>query len=336
MAKKVTIMDIAKETGYSIATVSRVLNKKGKYSKEAEEAITAAAQKRRYLPDYAAQELRSRSSRMIAVIIPDMEIRYYGLLAQRIQHNLLLKDYYPIYLSLGTEDLTNDRIFSLLRSMNICGLVCISCVLDAELLKELSVPTVYVNRIFSGEEMVHSLRYSSIRPDYRQAGYLAAEELSKKGCKKVGILRGIKKNNFSVRYQGFIEFVHYFGMEYVETEDVESVDLMQTGYREAELNYRRHPDLDGLFCDTDLVAMGAMAYYREKGIPIPEKLQLIAYGGLNRDLQFYYRMTSIIIPVDSIAQETAVMILELINGREGDPREITLQMRLLQGDTTKK
>ena len=81
---RATMMDIAKESGYSIATVSRVLNRTGKYSKEAEEKILKVAGLKNYVPDLSAQGLRRQHTKSIGVIIPSMEITYYGMLGQMI------------------------------------------------------------------------------------------------------------------------------------------------------------------------------------------------------------------------------------------------------------
>ena len=332
---KATMMDIAKESGYSIATVSRVLNRTGKYSPKAEKKILELAEAMHYLPDLSAQELRRQHSKNIGVIIPSMEITFYGLLGQLIQHELILQEYYPVFLSLGSREMTNERVFSILRSLHISGLVCISCVFDFPHLQELNIPVVYVNRTFTGIEMKSSLHYSCVKPDYRQAGYLAAEELSRKGCKKVGFLTGIQEENLQEKRQGFMEFSRFFGMEYIELQPVEAEDLMQAGYRKAEAGYAAHPDIDGYYCDTDITAAGALTYFREIGVPVPEQIQLVGYGSINPDLRYYYDITYIRIPSDAIAHETADMIIEMAEGRNEHPREIVLQMDLVQGKTTK-
>ena len=333
---KATMMDIARESGYSIATVSRVLNRTGKYSAEAERKILEIAEAKQYLPDQAAQGLRRQRGKSIGVIIPSMEIAYYGFLGQLIQHELLLKEYYPVFISLGSREMTTERIFSILQSLNISGLVCISCLFDIPHLQALNVPVVYVNRIITGAEMMNSLRYSSIQPDYRQAGYLAAEELSRKGCRKVGFITGIQQENLKIKRQSFIEFSEFFGMEYVELQHVDAEDLMQAGYRKAAASYAEHPDIDGYYCDTDVTAAGALTYFREQGISVPEQIQLVGYGSVNRDLRYYYDITHIQIPSEAIAHEAADMIIEIAEGKNEHPREIVLQMSLIQGKTTKQ
>lgn len=332
---RTTMMDIARESGYSIATVSRVLNRSGKYSQKAEKRILEIAESKQYIPDLAAQGLRRQRGKSIGVIIPSMEIAFYGFLGQLIQHELLLQEYYPVFISLGSREMTAERIFSILQPLNTAGLVCISCVLDIPHLQALDVPVVYVNRVFTGIEMMNPLRYSSVQPDYRQAGYLAAEELSGKGCRKVGFITGIQQENIKVKRQSFMEFSAFFGMEYIEIPHVESEDLMQAGYRKAEASYTLHPDIDGYYCDTDVTAAGAMTYFREIGVSVPDQIQLVGYGSVNPDLRYFYDITHIRIPSDAIAHEAADMIIEMAEGRNERPREIVLQMELVQGKTTK-
>ena len=118
-----TIYDLAKAAGVSIATVSRVLNRTGRYSAEAEKKIRAIADAHGFRPDALAQGMKRVKSRIIGVLVPDMEIRYYMMLAQKMQEELVERDYFPVYLRLGTEEGTAERAFSILSTLHAAGLI---------------------------------------------------------------------------------------------------------------------------------------------------------------------------------------------------------------------
>ncbi len=335
--KRFNMNDIAKLSGYSIATVSRVLNRSGRYSAEAEKKIRAIAEEHDFRPDALAQGMKRVKSRTFGILVPDMEIRYYMMLAQRIQEELVKQDYFPVHLRLGSDGFSAERAFSILRTLNVAGLIFISCTLDRSYLEELNVPAVFVNRFFTDIELSESQRYSSIQPDYRQAGILAAQELARKGCHTVSYMRGLRKTDLILRLreQSFISFAEQLGLTYIPAEETEGTDLMSAGYSRARETFRLHPELDGIFCENDTLGAGALAYFRDAGIPVPDRMQIVGLGREPDEVGFFYQLTSIRLPADSVAVEAASMIIGMTESSAVRPREVSLHMSLHQGKTTR-
>ena len=84
--KKLSIKDIAAISGVSIATVSRVLNNKGGYSKETEEKINALAKSYGYVSNMNAKSLRESKSQTIGLIVPDISNDFFATLALHIEN----------------------------------------------------------------------------------------------------------------------------------------------------------------------------------------------------------------------------------------------------------
>ncbi|QXN86508.1 LacI family transcriptional regulator [Tetragenococcus halophilus] len=84
--KRISIKDLAKITGYSVATVSRVLNnKEGKFSEKTKEKVLAAIEETNYATNSIAKSLRVRKTNTIAVVIPDLSNSFFARLVQEIE-----------------------------------------------------------------------------------------------------------------------------------------------------------------------------------------------------------------------------------------------------------
>lgn len=341
MKKRFGIRDIAELTGYSVATVSRVLNRKGKYSAAAEAAILKAAEKNHYLPDVQAKGLKSKRSRYIGILIPDFSIHFYFSLARLIQIELIGKDYYPIYLNVGPNALTLDKGMEILMSLNAAGIVCISSQIDNSFLDQLDIPVVYVNRMFSELDKLqtHANR-SSVSMDYRQGSALAAKELYDKGCRKVTFIttefQGMSMQSNQQKKQSFQDVAAHLGMEYVDFTDKNPVDnVYEASYRSAKALFGAHPDVNGIFCGSNYCAIGIASYLSEQGIDVPGQVQIISFGqtyGLEMAVKAF---SAIEIPEKLLAREASRLIIDLAEQEDMPLKEVIVPVSFVKGVTTK-
>ena len=90
---KLSIKDIAKRAGVSIATVSRVLNKNGRYSRETEEKILKIIEESGYRRNVNAKSLRTKKTQTIGVIVPDITNEFFAKIIQSVERNAMKYDY---------------------------------------------------------------------------------------------------------------------------------------------------------------------------------------------------------------------------------------------------
>jgi len=337
MAKRFGIREISEMTGYSIATVSRVLNKTGKYSPAAEEKILAVAKENNYEPDIQAKGLRGMKSKNIGVIIPDLKSDFIMVIALKVQNALVLKGYFPIFLNIGNEGISPEEGYAILRSVNVAGLISVSNVLDTGFLERLGAPIVYINRDFTGIQFSCPIRYASIQPIFSQAGLLAAELLYWKGCRSVSFLPANRRNALSTlkKQRAFSENAIRLGMEVVEADPFFDVSESEAGYLSVKRLFEKRK-VDGLFCATDWINLGALTYFREAGIRVPEEVQTIGFGKISELPNLYWKMTSIRFPVQEMAAEAADMIIALAENENTKPKDIGLPVSLFEGETTRQ
>jgi len=341
MAKRFGIRNIAEITGYSIATVSRVLNKKGKYSEDAEAAILEVAEKYHYQPDSAAKGFKNSETRYIGILIPDINIHFYFSLAQMIQIELIRKNYYPFYLNVGPKGLTLDKGMEMLLSLKVSGIICISSQIDSSYLDQLDIPVVYVNRFFTEmDKLQTNVKRSSVSMDYRQGSALAAKELFDNGCKKVAFIttehHGMSAQANQLKKKSFQEVAELLGMEYVHCADEDPIEgISAASYHIAKTLFGTHPDVDGIYCGSDYCAIGVATYLLEQGIEIPGSVQVISFGqasGLDIAVKAF---SAIVLPEKLLAKEASALIIDLMEKEDMPVKEVLIPVSFSKGATTK-
>lgn len=342
MAKHFGIKDIAEITGYSVATVSRVLNKKGKYSMDAEATILEAAAKYKYRPDVQAKGLKNLKTHYIGILIPDINIHFYFSVAQKIQVELIDKNYYPIYLNVGPNGLTLDQGMDILLSLNVAGIICISSQIDNRYLDQLDIPVVYVNRIFTEmDKLQANVKRSSVSMDYQQGSALAAKELCEKGCKKVTFIatepQGMSGQSNQIKKKTFQDVVEHLGMEYVDCADNEDIKegIYAASYRIIKTLRETHPDVDGIYCGSDYCAVGAVAYLMEQGIDVPGSVQVISFGQTHELEIAVKAFSAIVLPEKRLAKEASDLIIHLVEQEDMPLKEVIIPVSFSKGATTK-
>lgn len=115
MAREVTIKDIAKAAGVSVATVSRVINDNYPVSKEARERVQQVMQELHYRPNAIAQSLRSNRSNMIGLIVADLSNQFFMKVAKGLEKSVAAKGY---NLVVASSDGRPEKERKLIRAMN--------------------------------------------------------------------------------------------------------------------------------------------------------------------------------------------------------------------------
>ena len=115
MACEVTIKDIAKAAGVSVATVSRVINDNYPVSKEARERVQQVMQELHYRPNAIAQSLRSNRSNMIGLIVADLSNQFFMKVAKGLEKSVAAKGY---NLVVASSDGRPEKERKLIRAMN--------------------------------------------------------------------------------------------------------------------------------------------------------------------------------------------------------------------------
>ena len=311
------INEIAKLAGVSRATVSRYLND-GYVSEEKKERIRKVIEQTGYKPSTQAQMLRTRKTGQVGVIIPKINSESISRMVAGI--SIVLKEAGFQLLLADTENKEKEELeyLRLFSENQVDGIILIATIFTPEhkkALKGLRVPVVLLGQQLAG--------YSCVYQDDYHAARAAAEMLT--GGGSVG----------EARKKGFLDAMEEAGLDWKEAYYEECGFSAQDGYEAAERLFAREPELDGVFCATDTIALGAMARIRETGRNVPEQVAVAGVGDTASGRLVIPRLSSVHFYYKTSGQEAARLLLELMNGTVPG-KEVKMTYSVVERDTTRR
>lgn len=334
MQQKSNIVDIAEKSGFSITTVSRVLNGKAdKYriSKATQQKIKSTAEELNYVPNEFARNLRTGRSKTIALIVPSLKNPFFAEMASFI--NLEARKYDYITLIGDSDDDINiekEEIIQL-SSRNIDGMIIVPCGEEWDhLLKkqEEGLPLVCVDRYFE------DLDLSFVSSNNYDGAYSASKYLIEQGHKTVACIQGVKYSTPNrQRVKGFEDAMADFGItSYTVSGDAFSE---QNGYLETKLLLQQKIRPTAIFAFSNTIAMGCLKALKEEKVKIPGDISLITFDD-NPYLNYIEPpLTCISQPVEDICKIAVKILFTGIVENDKTIKRVLLKTKLKVKESVK-
>jgi LacI family transcriptional regulator len=310
---KVTIRDVAREAGVSVATVSRVINDSGPVSDAARARILEIAGRLRYAPNEAARTLISSRTSTLGVILPDLHGEFFSEVIRGLDQAAKASGYH-LLVSGSHNDCAETQ--AALRAMRgrVDGLVVMAP--DADTAGVAAgiphgVPVVLLNcPTVDG-------RADSIEIDNYGGAYAMVQHLAGTTCRRVAVIAGTSNNRDAAeRLRGYREALRDLDIEQKAEWELGGNFTEASGYEAARrfLALRRRPE--ALFASNDSMAIGALSALHEAGLRVPDD---VAVGGFDDIPMARYTnppLTSVRVPMGTLGAQ-AVNLLVLAVGTEG-------------------
>ncbi len=309
--KRITLKDIANALGLSVSTVSRALNKKGRISQQTIELVERKARELGYIPNTIAKGLKTRRTSTIGVIIPDITNPIFPDYARGILDAALKQSYQVFILNFDmSKSKEKDAINSLLSSQ-VEGLILTSTKLSRRELLELrkrGVPFVVVRR---------DLRLpgtSFINVDNAYGGYIATKHLLKIGKRRIAFIGSrFSGEPARKRLKGYLKALRERGIDIKEEIIVEEEATFEGGYRAIQKIFGK---VDGVFAYNDVMAIGVLAFAKEKGIKLPEELAVIGFDDIPVSSLPMVNLTTVKQPMYEMGQQAFITLMKLMHDEE--------------------
>jgi LacI family sucrose operon transcriptional repressor len=322
----VTIKDIAEKVGVSVTTISRVLNNRGYLSDNLKKKVQEAMEELNYQPNEVARSLSRKKSNVFGLIIPDISHPFFGQITKHIEYYAYKNGYKLMLCNSLLNKKKEKEYIELLRASQVDGIIMGSHTMKVEEYMAIKLPLVTLDRRISD-----TIPYVS--SDNYRGGVLATKLLLQKRCKKIAYLSGSLQLNLLAkqRHDAFMDQVRDQQIEYV----VRQTDLNGFKYNEYEPMVRElfqeHPDIDGVFASSDLLALQIIRESRRLGRLIPEELKVVGYDGIQ--IGGAEDVTTIEQPIQEMGKLAVSRLLQQIAGEE-TPLETVLPVKLLERGTT--
>ena len=337
-----TLRQIAETLGISIPTVSKALKDYPDVSKKTKAMVKELAKTLNYKPNSFAVNLRTKESKTIGIIIPEIVHHFFSNVIKGIISQAEKKGYLVIILQSNESYELEKKQINLLIDKRVDGIL-ISIANETADFKHLTEVIDQNKPLVMFDKIAKIVKCSKIIIDDRKAAYIATQHLIDTGCKRIAHFRGpLLPQNSIDRFLGYKKALIDNGLSY----DPSLVYICQCGdksFEEGKLNATRllkeHKDVDGVFINTDMVAIGAITEFRKRKVKIPEDISIVGFSNWFMSSAITPSLTTIDQPGYKIGKMAFKQLYKELKAVKKEkiiiPKIIELKTNLIKRESTK-
>ena len=328
----VTIYDVAREAGVSMATVSRVVNGNKNVKENTRKKVLEVIERLDYRPNAVARGLASKRTTTVGVVIPDITNTYFAALAKGIDDIAEMYKYNIVLANSDEDDEKEVAVVNTLFSKQVDGIIFMGYHLTEKIRSEFSrsrTPVVLAGTV----DVEHQL--PSVNIDYKNATADAVRHLLKRN-KKIAFVSGplVDDINGKIRLVGYKEALKEAGVNYSEGLVFESKYRYDDGYALAERLVSSKAT--AAIVTGDELAAGLLNGLADHGVSVPEDFEIITSD--DSQIARYPRpnLTTIAQPLYDLGAISMRMLTKIMHKEELEEREVLLPHGLTERKSTRK
>lgn len=314
-----TIKDIARLSGVSITTVSRVLNNRPDVSAESRRRVEAVIESTNYIPNNSARELVRTDSSNIGLVVRGVSNPFYTDIIHAIEAAVTEAGFTLVMQQIGSDKDEIRHGAMMQRDKRLRGLILLGGRFDytpADL-SAITVPFVccsYTNRYGT----LTAGNYSSVSIADETTAHEAVRYLIDHGHKKIAaLITGTDDRSISqLRYEGYLKALAEAGLERGPVLCTDSYDIRGAYEAMHAALARGEDDFTAVFAISDNMAIGAMRALCDAGRTIPEDCSVIAIDGLELSAYIEPPLATLCQPMEELGRESVAQLLSLMAGEE--------------------
>lgn len=326
---KVTLKDIARETGLSVATVSRVLNQGDRfYSDDTERIVKEAAKRLNYQTNLLAKGLKTGNSFSIAFLVPQLD-DFYNHVLQGVFDYVKERGYSVSALSSDYNGDQEDLNIQHIIGRQYDGVVVVTGFLREERNEHPgkvfgNIPLVMADCEKGGEEI------ASVSLNVQEACMSAVEHLISFGHRRIAYFSAPPRfDTLKRRYQGYLDALEKHGITYDPSIVFFDEALERTDYDEFYRLMKRilqNRNYTALFSMSDYAAVAAIRVVSEQGQRIPEELSIIGFDNIPFTQFTLPPITTVSQNSYQVGRQSAELLINLIQGRRLKSRRLNCEL----------
>jgi LacI family transcriptional regulator len=333
----VTIKDIAKESGYSVSTVSRVLNNRRDVSPEAKKRIDEIVAAHSFVPNNNAKHLKQITSKTIVAMIKGHSNMLFFDIIEEIQKTVEKSKYTLEVSYLDEDDNEVEQALILCRERKPLGLLFLggNPKLFEEQFHNINVPSVLVTTDSSRLDFAN---LSSVTTDDSSAAECAVDYLIENGHKNIGIIGGDKSsfNTSSQRYKGCLNSFEKHKMIFQEEKYFAKARFAyDSAYRAMNDLLETVPEVTAVFAMSDMMAIGAIRAILDAHLDVPKDISVIGFDGIAMADYSNPKLTTIRQQYKTIARRSVEILFHAIDYKTSAIHEI-IPFELACGESVRK
>lgn len=327
-----TLMDIARESGTSIATVSRAMSKPGLVQPSTLEKIRQVAVRLGYLPNHRARALASGHSNTIGVVVPTLNSPIFSAALQEMQKAFSANGYQLLIASHEYDTGTEASALGQLISHGVDGLVVVGAERPQSTWALISKAEVPLVQMWEGRE-----GFDRVLVNNFEAGVIVARHLIDLGHRRIGVICGKLNNNDrqAARVKGIRTALADHGLPLAAPQVSEQHLNIASGRSGCMTLLELVPRPTAIIGTVDMLAIGAMIEAQGRGISVPENMSFAGIDNVDVTAHLSPSLTTVDMPAASIgAEAAAIMLRRLVRNEDNTVRTVQLPVNLVVRHST--
>ena len=308
-----TIKDLSAQTGYSVGTISRVLNNQPNVSEKARQVILAAADASGFQLNVNAKQLKQQHGTCILVVVKGVSNEMFASCVEVLQKHIAATRYPLVVDYIDEKDNEVHKAVQLCREKKPLGVLFLGGNREHFLqdFDKIHVPCVLVTNTAAGLPFEN---LSSVTSDDRLSGRIAIDHMVSLGHRSIAVIGGDMESDIvKARYEGCMDAFRRHGIDFHPEQDYETSRFSYSdGYRAAKNLMKRGHAFTALFCMSDVMAIGAIRALRDAGRRVPEDISVMGLDGLVIGEYTVPKLATVCQNVDVLTETSLELLLEQI------------------------
>ncbi len=322
-----TILDVSKEAQVSAATVSRVVNGKGRVNPEVAKRVLDAVERLQYVPNVSARNLRRNESRIILILAPNVTNPYYTHIIAGIGKAAHQNGYSSFLCNTEGDQKQEEQTLNMLTRHQADGAILLATEQQSMWLK----PYAEKYALVQCSEFDPDLDIARVSIDNYAAAMEVMAYLLKLNHTRIGIISSVNKYvSTALRMKGYRDALSSADVplkeEYIRYATIDY--SFKSGFDAARslLSQERRPT--ALFCISDMLALGAIASAREMGFRVPEDVTVIGFDDVEQTTMFHPHVTTMAQPCFELGEKALELLIKKLH-HSPSPNAVTLPHKLM-------
>ncbi len=329
----VTLSSLAKKTGFSVNTVSRVLRGDKAISTKTSQIIKNAAEEMNYIPNYIAGSMRRKETKTIGVISADSSNPFFAEIILGIEVTAKKQGYHILLMNTEENPENECEALKILQARQVDGLISMPVYNNEKVTlsyKKFPHPYIFAGRKVPGLEN-HSILYD----DARKTQSLT-ERFIKKGHEHILYITGppLVSNTFD-RLYGYLCALIKHNIPINRSFIIKSRGHIKDGYKAVCDALKKDLKFSAVVCFNDLVALGVLKALSTHNISVPEQIEVAGCDNLQIAKYMQPALSTLDVPKYRLGQRAVLELIEHIKDKEYPYNMICLQSRMIFRESTK-
>ena len=313
----VSMSDMAKRLGVSVTTISRALSDHHSIGPATKKLVQDLARELNYQPNTLASALRKGRSKLLGVIVPFIEGRFFPSVVHGIEI-VASQAGYSVIICQSHEDMEIERQnVETLLSAQVAGIL-VSMSRDTtefghfEKVRRRGIPLVFFDRVMDGDAI------NAVVLNDREGGRMVTRHLLEQGCRRIAHFGSMQHLSiYQERYRGYRDALEEYGVPY-DADLVRFIDLTPEAGSEAMADMMALPQPpDAVFSSGDASVLGALQWLKSRKIRVPQDVALAGFSNEAFTAITDPMITSVDQRCEEMGQGAVRLFLELVANGAG-------------------